>query len=390
MGLKHFFHSTKADPSDPTIIGATKWNDDHYYVDGAGAPVGNVGALLLAGAAGALTHLNSVAAGMVLTSAGVGALPVWAAPSGGAGGAHAASHAAGGADPLVGSLALGAAATITIDKTDASASKKHLTFKTMESASQAYTMGIYSAANPFGTRRNQVLKWGYNFDPTTNARLDAADSALLYDIESFFTPDAAGTAMESHIVYVTPAGVSYRPFQLFIDRATTNITTAFASDRFSIETHDGIERFALTGPDFRLQPGTIMNKVTNNQPWMKQLNAAGSATISLAFVNNQNMVMLGDGNAACIGIETRLQFSNEIWSGYPSLKANGAALAVRNGDDTGPARLECLGVQFPEGAAPAAPGANLANLWVQDNGAGKTQLMVQFTTGAAVQLAIQP
>jgi hypothetical protein len=83
MGLKHFFHSVKADPADPTIIGATKWNDDHYYVDGAGAPVGNVGALLLAGAAGALTHLNSVAAGSVLTSAGVGALPVWAAPSGG-------------------------------------------------------------------------------------------------------------------------------------------------------------------------------------------------------------------------------------------------------------------------------------------------------------------
>lgn len=83
MGLKHFFHSSKADPADPTIIGATKWNADHYYVDAAGAPIGNVGALLLAGAAGALTHLNSVAAGQVLTSAGVGALPVWAAPSGG-------------------------------------------------------------------------------------------------------------------------------------------------------------------------------------------------------------------------------------------------------------------------------------------------------------------
>ena len=33
---------------------------------------------LLAGAAGALTHLDSVAAGRVLTSASIGALPVWA------------------------------------------------------------------------------------------------------------------------------------------------------------------------------------------------------------------------------------------------------------------------------------------------------------------------
>ena len=77
MGLKHSFHSNKTDPADPTIIGATKWNADHFYVDAAGAPIANVGALLLAGAAGALTHLNSVAAGQVLISAGVGALPVW-------------------------------------------------------------------------------------------------------------------------------------------------------------------------------------------------------------------------------------------------------------------------------------------------------------------------
>lgn len=40
--------------------------------------------------------------------------------------------------------------------------------------------------------------------------------------------------------------------------------------------------------------------------------------------------------------------------------------------------------------APAAPGANTARIFVQDNGAGKTQLMVIFPTGAAQQLAIEP
>ena len=79
MGLKHSYHSTKTDPADPTIIGATKWNADHFYVDAAGAPIANVGALLLAGAAGALTHLNSVAAGQVLIAAGAGVLPAWSA-----------------------------------------------------------------------------------------------------------------------------------------------------------------------------------------------------------------------------------------------------------------------------------------------------------------------
>jgi hypothetical protein len=43
-----------------------------------------------------------------------------------------------------------------------------------------------------------------------------------------------------------------------------------------------------------------------------------------------------------------------------------------------------------EQTAPAAPPADCANLWIEDNGSGKTRLMVQFATGAAVQLAIQP
>jgi hypothetical protein len=36
------------------------------------------------------------------------------------------------------------------------------------------------------------------------------------------------------------------------------------------------------------------------------------------------------------------------------------------------------------------PGANKAWIWAEDNGAGKTRLMVRFSTGAAVQIAIEP
>lgn len=39
---------------------------------------------------------------------------------------------------------------------------------------------------------------------------------------------------------------------------------------------------------------------------------------------------------------------------------------------------------------PLVPGSNQANLWLEDNGAGKSRLMIQFATGAAVQIAIQP
>lgn len=43
-----------------------------------------------------------------------------------------------------------------------------------------------------------------------------------------------------------------------------------------------------------------------------------------------------------------------------------------------------------EQTAPAAPAANGYRIFAQDNGAGKTQLMVIFATGAAQQLAIEP
>lgn len=43
-----------------------------------------------------------------------------------------------------------------------------------------------------------------------------------------------------------------------------------------------------------------------------------------------------------------------------------------------------------EMTAPAAPAANCMHLWVQDNGSGKSQLMVEFATGGPIQIAIQP
>lgn len=48
------------------------------------------------------------------------------------------------------------------------------------------------------------------------------------------------------------------------------------------------------------------------------------------------------------------------------------------------------GVQFTEMTAPSAPAANKVILYAVDNGAGKTQLMALFPSGAAQQVAIEP
>ncbi len=47
-------------------------------------------------------------------------------------------------------------------------------------------------------------------------------------------------------------------------------------------------------------------------------------------------------------------------------------------------------LQFVEQTAPAAPSANYVRVYAQDNGAGKTQLMALFGSGAAQQIAIEP
>lgn len=46
--------------------------------------------------------------------------------------------------------------------------------------------------------------------------------------------------------------------------------------------------------------------------------------------------------------------------------------------------------EIAEMTAPAAPGADKARLYVEDNGSGKTRLVVKFPTGAAQVLATEP
>jgi hypothetical protein len=80
--------------------------------------------------------------------------------------------------------------------------------------------------------------------------------------------------------------------------------------------------------------------------------------------------------------------------------ANTADLALLKGNAAGEAELPTRAA-FTQGlttAAPielvettsAVPAVNRARLWVEDNGAGKTRLMVQFATGAPIQIAIEP
>lgn len=47
-------------------------------------------------------------------------------------------------------------------------------------------------------------------------------------------------------------------------------------------------------------------------------------------------------------------------------------------------------IQMTEVTAPSAPSANKGLIYLEDNGSGKTRLMVKFNTGSAQQIAIEP
>ena len=88
------------------------------------------------------------------------------------------------------------------------------------------------------------------------------------------------------------------------------------------------------------------------------------------------------------GFTTGIQIggAGSPWNESKSLIGTGISISNCSGPDIN------LGgfIQGTEISAPSAPGANGFRLYAQDNGGGKTQLMVLFASGAAQQVAIQP
>ena len=96
----------------------------------------------------------------------------------------------------------------------------------------------------------------------------------------------------------------------------------------------------------------------------------GVAQGDVSLLKDQSLVLGGAGGLLAGG-----------GNATPDTKLLRAAAAVWEVTDT---------FEFPERADPAAPAANKARLYSKDNGAGKTQIVVRFPTGAVQVLATEP
>jgi hypothetical protein len=75
--------------------------------------------------------------------------------------------------------------------------------------------------------------------------------------------------------------------------------------------------------------------------------------------------------------------------GFKATAANEVEI-IGSGYSTPASLMTYNGYKGSEMTAPSAPAANGYHIYAEDNGSGKTRLMVRFATGAAQQIAIEP
>lgn len=116
----------------------------------------------------------------------------------------------------------------------------------------------------------------------------------------------------------------------------------------------------------------------------------GQCTQSTVAGHSNVFISLSGGPTADVSNAITLGYGATVASDNTAVIGNASLTDVYLGSDAGLAVLHALYLQGTEIAAPAAPPANGFRIFAEDDGAGKTRLMVKFATGAAQQIAIQP
>lgn len=145
------------------------------------------------------------------------------------------------------------------------------------------------------------------------------------------------------------------------------------------------------------------SEVTFDQSGVQVLNGL---VVGFAGTPGDDEIRLGDANfkmsAASAAFPTLLFDTNDFeqydrsanaytWSIGSTVALLNATGFIASGLTVGATSVSQVAgaLVMKEIAAPGNPAADEATVFLQDNGAGKTQLMVKFNTGAAIQIAIQ-
>lgn len=126
-------------------------------------------------------------------------------------------------------------------------------------------------------------------------------------------------------------------------------------------------------------------------------NTTGSNNVALGwdagrYHANGSTALQTPANSIYIGAQCRGKDNsdnNSIVIGYQAI-GQGANTTVIGNTSTILTVFPGGALQLTEMTAPSAPPANNATIYAEDDGSGKTRIMVRFATGAAQQIAIEP
>jgi Collagen triple helix repeat (20 copies) len=121
------------------------------------------------------------------------------------------------------------------------------------------------------------------------------------------------------------------------------------------------------------QTGAV--RLANNQS-LSSRNNGNTGDVRLAVVDGSNNSVFGQFGVNNVFVDGNTSISLRTAAGGTINVAGTLALSTNH-------------LSLKEKAAPVAPAADTANLWLQDNGSGKSQLMIQFATGVPIVIATQ-
>jgi hypothetical protein len=245
-------------------------------------------------------------------------------------------------------------------------------------------LAISSSLNTGSPRNNIVTSWGYN-NNGDGIRVNAAEPSLNYRFETFYSPSPGKEYMESHLQYQSTRGKLLRPFAYLIDRNTDVSSVHIQTDAFSYLGPDETQYVKFMPHGVYFLNRTSLVSYVNGHQFLQQLNAAGTYFVNLAHLDGADRVQLGGGAASTDVVVSggNLYVGGNGGVKVTSVDAAGLALTRSNGSGAFLAGTKLV-------ADPASPPAGGWKLYGKDDGTGKTQLCVLFSSGAPQCFARQP
>jgi len=265
------------------------------------------------------------ALGDVYVCVGAGTPGTWRALSGDTSPPSTAAGELG----VTGAIRIGAQAPALAKLDIQAADQPWAVLRPADPAAKPFWFHTTSFPNPGDSRNNEVMRFGWNLEGSGGV-MDLSDGALGLEFEGHYAPDA-NRYFEHHLAYVNRSGRAYRPLSWMINKGTDFIEGAIQSSKFSwYRPTDGAQWMSFQPFQIDLNTGTVMQHAGNNTPWLKQLNASGTAFVPLMYLTGGDVLSLApSGIATSVGGNLKVTGSLSVGSSVTIPAAGGLAV---NGD----------------------------------------------------------